>query len=162
MNHNQQRPPWMDIVLDVTQASSVQHWQQVQSLWSGGQVVRCSLAGASFKTVIVKHCNFQRTRIIPAVGQPTVPMNARHTRIGSNRIGAKITSLCTESSGSHVGHNIQRPGVHGLEDLDAVGFPHRTTVTDVTNASGGRPFPCHVSALNQRDYGTSERTGASN
>ena len=136
MNHNEQRPPWMDIVLDVTQASSVQHWQQVQSLWSGyGQIVRCSLAGASFKTVIVKHVQFPTNQNHPR-GWSTSRSHERKAhsyRVESNWY-QNYAPLCTEEARvpSCLGLQHSNDQVFMvLEDLDAVGFPHRTySVTD--------------------------------
>jgi len=59
-------PAWMPFVLEVTGASRVEHWQEVQSLWSGyGQIVRCALAGSDVASVIVKHVRWPTTQRHP-------------------------------------------------------------------------------------------------
>lgn len=123
-------PALQRIILDATSAESISAFESVQQLWSGyGQIVRCYLAGADRRSVIVKHVRWPDHRDHPR-GWTTDRSHERKVqsyRVESRwyeRHAGRCQDRCRVPTGL-----VQETRADGavlvLEDLDAAGFGGR-------------------------------------
>jgi hypothetical protein len=148
------------IILESTKSEKIDQLSKIQTLWSGyGEIIRCSLQGSHYKSVIVKHIKLPNKNNHPR-GWNT---NLSHQRkIKSYEVEIEFykswSTFC--SSSSYVPKCIYSKQMDGesliiLEDLDDSGFSERKTRVNLDDVKIGLNWLAHfhVTFMGQIPHG---------
>ncbi|HAP65051.1 MAG TPA: choline kinase [Cytophagales bacterium] len=140
-------------VLALTGSSKILQTQSVQTLWSGyGEIVRYSLVGGAYSSVIVKHIRWPEEQNHPR-GWNTSLSHQRKLKSYQVERGwyeSYATRTVPECRVPQLYHSLDREGktILIMEDLDASGFPLRHTPDSVslTEVKSGLRWLAHFHA----------------